>query len=107
MWCLAISPDQESPENRDYHFFQEEPYLIYVPDSEISPSNNVNNKELKEQVISSFTKVFPNVQNAIVGLENAIDKDTEGLITKILDGEAFQNELSQSEHFPKLSSSIN
>ena len=46
MWCLALSPDANDVKKRQYHFFQQEPYLIYSKDSDIkkveqllSPSN--------------------------------------------------------------------
>jgi hypothetical protein len=46
MWCLAISPDANKPEKRDYHFFQQEPYLIY--------SNASDNKIDTKKVTNAF-----------------------------------------------------
>jgi len=48
---VAISPNPEAPDERDYNFFQQEPYLIYTLDKELSiknPDDTLKTKKIKE-----------------------------------------------------------
>ena len=110
LWCVAISPNTEAPDERDYNFFQQEPYLIYTLDKELSiknPDDTLKTKKIKEQVESNFNKLFPNIKNTIDGLENSITNNPDELIMKIIRGEAFQNEMSKSEDFPQFIATLN
>lgn len=93
MWCLALSPDANDVKKRQYHFFQQEPYLIYTKDSDI----NVDGNKIKEV----FEKKFPTIKQAILGTEKALRKDVKGIAKGIIDGTAYQSEIQKQEDFPK------